>query len=164
MIAAYLDTAYLLKLYWPELGSEAVRALADRVDVVVCSLHGRAELITAAHRKLREAPEAGANFKSQISDLKSGGTAALSALLAQVAADQAAGAIAWLPITEAHLDRVATVVRRAPATVYLRAADALHLASAAEAGFAEIYSNDRHLLAAAPLFGLRGIDVIGAAG
>ena len=145
MIAAYFDTAYLLKLYRPEHGSDAVRSHAATVDVIVCSLHGRAELIAAAHRKVRE------------------GTATpthVDALLAQVAADQAAGALAWLPIIETHLDRVTAVFRRAPATVYLRAADALHLASAAAAGFPEIYSNDKHLLAAAPLFGLRGVDVI----
>jgi len=146
MIAAYFDTAYLLKLYRTEPGSEAVRALAAKADVLVCSLHGPAELIAAVHRKVREGTATRAH---------------VDALLAQVAADRAAGALDWLPITEAHLDRVTAAFRHAPSTVYLRAADALHLASAAEAGFVEIYSNDRHLLAAAPLFGLRGLDVIG---
>lgn len=145
MIAAYLDTAYLLKLYRPEPGSDAVRALAATADVVVCSLHGRAELIAAAHRKLREGAATPAD---------------LDALLAQVGADHAARALDWLPITDVHLDRVTEAFRQAPSTLYLRAADALHLASAAEAGFVEIYSNDRHLLAAASLFGLQGIDVI----
>lgn len=145
MIAAYYDTAYLLKLFRPEPGADAVRAHAATVDVLVCSLHGRAELIAAAHRKVREGSATPAHME---------------ALLAQVAADQAAGALHWLPITEAHLGRVETVFRRASASVYLRATDALHLASAAEEGFTEIYSNDRHLLAAASFFGLRGIDVI----
>lgn len=46
-----------------------------------------------------------------------------------------------------------------PATAYLRAADAVHLVSALEAGFTEIWSNDRHLLAAAAYFGLQGRSV-----
>jgi len=145
MIRAYYDTAYLLKLLRPEPGAEAVRAHAATVDVLVCSLHGRAELIAAAHRKIREGLATSAH---------------LAALLDQVAADEAAGALEWLPITDTHLDRVEAAFLQAPATVFLRAADALHLASAAEAGLREIFSNDRHLLAAAPLFGLRGVDVI----
>jgi predicted nucleic acid-binding protein len=56
--------------------------------------------------------------------------------------------------------RVESVYTTAPPATFLRAADALHLACAAVHGFTETYSNDRHFLDAAPLFGLRGIDVI----
>lgn len=44
--------------------------------------------------------------------------------------------------------------------VFLRAADALHLASAVAQGFEEIYTHDRHMLAAAAAFGLQARDVI----
>ena len=40
-----------------------------------------------------------------------------------------------------------------------RAADALHLACAAEAGLGDVYSSDRHLVAAAPHFGLRAVTL-----
>jgi predicted nucleic acid-binding protein len=145
MIAAYYDTTFLLKLYWPEQGSDDVRAHAANIDVIVCSLHGKAELIAAAHRKFRE----NAATKIQI-----------SALLEQIETDQQAGALHWLPITEHHLQRVTAAFGKAPANIFLRAADALHLASAAEERFPEIYSNDRHLLASAALFGLSGGNVI----
>ena len=145
MTAAYYDTSYLFKLQCQESGSAEVRAHAAGVQAIFCSLHGRAEFVSAGHRKVRE----GAATQEH-----------LRALIAQLHVDTAAGAIQWLEISEAHISRVESVYRVAPATTFLRAADAIHLASAAEQGFSQIYSNDRHLLAAAPLFGLRGVNVI----
>jgi hypothetical protein len=37
--------------------------------------------------------------------------------------------------------------------------DALHLVTAADSGFVEVWTNDRHMLAAAPHFGLVGRSV-----
>jgi predicted nucleic acid-binding protein len=111
----------------------------------VCSSHGRAEFYSIGFRKLRE----GLTVPST-----------LQAVFAQYNADVAGGDIRLLPLTDAVLDRVESVFATAPATTYLRAADAIHLATAVEYGFAEIHSNDKHLLAAAPLFGLRGVNVI----
>lgn len=145
MIAAYFDTAYLLKIYLSEPGADAVRAHAAGIDILACSLHGRAELAAAAHRKIRDGSATAANIQ---------------ALLTQAAIDHAAGALHWLPLPDSMVTRVEAAFRAAPAATFLRAADALHLASAAEHGFSEIFSNDHHLLAAAPLFGLRGINLL----
>ena len=51
---------------------------------------------------------------------------------------------------------------RLPSEVFLRTGDAVHLISAREHGFQEIYSSDRHLLAPAPHVGIAGLDVIRA--
>ena len=145
MISAYYDTNYLFKLQCNESGSNEVEAHARTVDVLYCALHGKAEFISAAHRKIRE------NSATQ---------ADLHLLLAQLHADTAAGGLRWIPVNDIVIQRVESVFRRAPAKTYLRAADAIHLAAAAEMGFQEIYSNDKHLLNAAPLFGLQGVNVI----
>ena len=47
-----------------------------------------------------------------------------------------------------------------PEDVFLRSADALHLTCAAANGFSAVYSHDRHLLNAAPHFGLEGRDIL----
>lgn len=110
-----------------------------------CVLHGKAEFISAAHRKIRE----GSATKRD-----------LEFLLAQLSADTSAGGLSWLPVTDEIIDHIENIYRSAPVATYLRAADAIHLACAAHAGFLEIFSNDKHLLAAAPLFGLHGVNVI----
>lgn len=61
-----------------------------------------------------------------------------------------------LPCSERLLEEAAQTVLRLPAGVFLRGGDAIHLAAARDAGFTEIWSNDRHLLAAASHFGLTG--------
>jgi predicted nucleic acid-binding protein len=66
--------------------------------------------------------------------------------------------ISFLLLTPAVVDRVYETFQNLPANIFLRTGDAIHLATAAEAGFQEIYSNDRPLLAAVTLFKLKGIN------
>lgn len=145
MSQAYYDANYLFKLQCVENGTAEVRAHAATVNILYTAAHGRAEFASAAFRKVREGSATPSDFRLAI---------------AQVKADAATGNLRFIPVTDAILDRVEQVFSTAPATTYLRAADAIHLATAAEAGFAEIHSNDKHLLAAAPLFGLVGVNVI----
>ena len=51
------------------------------------------------------------------------------------------------------------VIRRVPKTVFLRAADAIHLACARDSGFTEIYTGDRHMTLAAPHFRVRAVTI-----
>lgn len=48
MNSAFYDANYLFKLQSGEAGAAEVRAHAATVDVLVCSLHGRAEFASAA--------------------------------------------------------------------------------------------------------------------
>jgi predicted nucleic acid-binding protein len=71
-------------------------------------------------------------------------------------ADIQGGVWSLLPISERFLFRVESLISALPRSLYLRAGDAIHLAAAQGGGFAEIWSNDKRLLAAAPAFGLVG--------
>jgi predicted nucleic acid-binding protein len=141
----YFDANYLGKLQWPEHGSTEVAACASHAGDLYTATHGGAEFYSSGHRKLREGKAT---------------TIILKTIFAQFDSELAAGKIVLLPLTDAIIDRIETVCATAPATTYLRAADALHLATAAVHGFTEIHSNDKHFLAAAPLFGLVGVNVI----
>lgn len=140
----YFDTSYLVRLYYDDPGFREVRELAA-TDHVACALHGQAEGIAAFHRKFRE----------DAVPLKS-----YRALLAQFEADHKAGAIQWLPSGPDVLQQIREVYAGLPGSVYLRAADGMHLATAAVHGFRIVYSNDTHLLAAARHFGLKGVNLI----
>ena len=140
----YFDTSYLVRLYFQDAGWEAVRKLAG-TDHLTCAAHGHAEMIAAFHRKLREGVISPAHY---------------AALLGQLESDLSQGAITWLPIATDTLNRAAHVYRSLPPSVFLRSADALHLASAAQQGLGAVNSNDARLLAAAPHFGLSGCNII----
>lgn len=140
----YFDTSYLVRLYFDDPGFEAVRALAS-TDHLTCAWHGQAETIAAFHRKFREKTIRLSQYR---------------ALVGQFAADQKAGSVTWLPAGPEINERIAWVYAELPPTVYLRAADALHLATAALHGHRCVYSNDAHLLAAASHFKLEARNVI----
>jgi len=140
----YFDTSYLVRFYLRDAGFDAVRQLAASV-LPASARHGRLEVVAALHRALREGR------------IKQDG---LRQALEQFEQECRSGALHWLILTEAVFSRAERILTEAPATTFLRAADALHLGCAAENGFTEIYSHDRHLLAAASLFGLRGVNVI----
>lgn len=141
----YLDTSYLIKLYADEPGADDVLAWLEGKGDLVCAAHGRLELFAAFKRHQRERRLTGSG---------------LAALLKQVARDESSLLLRWLPLSTELITTACGKVAGLPPAVFLRAADALHLACAADAGLKEIYSHDRHLLAAAPHFGLEGCDVI----
>jgi predicted nucleic acid-binding protein len=141
----YFDTSYLFRLYYHDAGADRVRALAE-TDHVACAVHGQAEMLAAFHRKLREGAIR---------------PVAYAALLGQVQAHIEAGAFQWLAQDQEIFLRIRHAYQRLPASVFLRAADAMHLATAAESNFRVVYSNDTHLLAAAKHFGIEGKNVIG---
>ena len=142
----YFDTSYLVRLYLDDAGCELVRELATHSEVASC-WHAQAEVLCSLHRGLREGRLDAEQYR---------------ALLDQFHSDCADGAFRWLPLADPILARLDRIVAAAPAATFLRATDALHLACAAENGFTEVYSHDRHFLAAAPLFGLRDVNLIPA--
>lgn len=145
MKTLYFDSNYLFRLYSTEWGADEVQVLSAQADALATAWHGRAELASILLRKRREealSEEVVEEIRHQMED------------------DVRSEIIAFLPLTETVMTRLESVLAAAPATTNIRAADALHLACAAEHGFTEVYSNDRLFLAAAPLFGLTGVNVI----
>lgn len=144
---AYFDTAYLLKCYLKEQGWRRVRALAAERERIACSVFGRLELHAALHRKLREGELTVEQHQ---------------AVLRQLSLDEASGVWHWIPLSAGAMTAVVDLFRHLPSDVFLRAGDAVHLISARESGFQQIFSSDRRLLAAAPHVGIAGADVIEA--
>jgi predicted nucleic acid-binding protein len=141
----YFDTAYLAKCYLNEQGSNEVRKLAAASGRLACCEFGCVELAATIHRNLREGKITRAQNRL---------------ILDQFDSDEANHVWTWLPVTPELFASAAARFRVMKPSIWLRAADALHLACAVEHGFKEIYTNDRHLLEAAAAFKIKGCNVI----
>jgi len=137
----YFDSAYVAKCYLNDPDSERVRRLVRKPAVLVSSSLCIAEVCCAIYRRVREralAPAQGAE---------------LSDLFRQNVDD---GVWTLVPSSERLLWEVSRALRSLPEDVCVRAGDAIHLVSARQEGFTEVWTNDRHMLAAAVHFGLKG--------
>jgi len=140
----YLDSAYIAKYYVNERDATAVRKLIRQASRICSSSWALVEVSCVFLRHIREE-----------SLTVSQGHELMNVFRSHVEADF------WnlIPVTDALLGRTASLIRGLPTNVPLRAGDAIHLASALEAGETEVWTNDRHLLAAAASVGLRGKSV-----
>ena len=88
----------------------------------------------------------------------------MRAILKDFEEDEQNGVWQWFAVTSELLEKSRQAVLDIPTTVFLRSADALHLACAEDHGFQEVYTNDRHMLNAARHFHLTGVNVLGEHG
>jgi predicted nucleic acid-binding protein len=140
----YFDTCYIAKFYFNEPDSARVRELVRGADQIRSSAWALAEFHSVLHRRVRGgdiSPEEAGDLASRFS------------------AHARAGLWSFIPVHEALLRRTGLLMVAAPRTIFLRTADAVHLAAAQEIGEPEVWTNDRHMLAAAPYFGLNGKSV-----
>jgi predicted nucleic acid-binding protein len=143
-VSAYFDSAYIAKCYVNEPDSARVRALLHTSGGAHSSSLARAEVAATVLRHLREGALSGKQaFVLQTDFVK----------------DLSAGVWTMIPVSDDFMARVAGRLARMPAETQIRAGDAIHLCAASEAGFTEVWTNDRHMLGAAPAFGVRGISV-----
>ena len=140
----YFDTSYIAKFYFNEPESPRVRDLARTADALYSSLWAFAEFHAVLHRYLRE----GALSPTDARDLAS-----------RFSGHIADGLWNLIPVHEALLRRTSALMVSAPNDLFIRTADAVHLTTAQEIGEREVWTNDRHMLTAAPYFGLAGRSV-----
>ena len=140
----YFDTCYIAKFYFNEPESLRVRELVRKADAIHSSLWALAEFHAVLHRRLREgkvsrrdARELALRFSAHIAD----------------------GLWNLVPVNEALLRRTSALMLSGPADLFIRTVDAVHLTTAQELGERTVWTNDRHMLAAAAYFGLVGQSV-----
>ena len=140
----YFDTSYIAKFYFNEPESPRVRELVREADALHSSLWALAEFHAVLHRHLREGA------------LSSGDARELASRFSEHIED---GLWNLIPVHQALLRRSSALMISAPREIFIRTADAVHLTTAHEIGERYVWTNDRHMLAAAAYFGLTGRSV-----
>jgi uncharacterized protein len=140
----YFDTSYIAKFYFNERESSRVRELVRKADTIYSSLWALAEFHSVLHRRLRE----GVSSQSDTRELA-----------ARFSKHIENGLWNLIPVNEALLRRTSALMISAPRDLFIRTADAVHLTTAQELGERDVWTNDRHMLAAANYFGLAGRSV-----
>jgi len=137
----YLDSAYIAKYYLNEPDSLRVRKIIHGASSLISSAWSVAEVSCVFHRYLRQGALRDRQFRTLSREF-----------LAHVDREL------WtlVPVTGALIRRMNSLIVTLPANVFLRAGDAVQLVSALEAGETEVWTNDRHMLAAAQHFGITG--------
>lgn len=136
----FCDTSTVAKLYVVETESKAVRRLLEAADQRFVSDLVRVELMAVFHRQLREKVWSREKFDVAVR---------------QFNADDIGGFWTWIPLDAAIIDAAAKTLVTLPDTVFLRAADCLHLVTGLHHNFPEIYTYDKHQALAAPALGLK---------
>ena len=137
----YLDSAYIAKYYLNESDSETVRRAIHRADWLTSSEWSVAEVACAFHRHFRQ----GQLAARQLQELSKAFRKHIQE-----------GLWSLVPLNTRLLGRVSTAMESLPSPVFLRSGDVVHLVSAQDSGEAEVWTSDRHMLSAAPHFGLSG--------
>lgn len=140
----YLDTSYIAKFYFNEPESPRVRKLVLGADAIHSSMWAFAEFHAVIHRRLREGLSSPRDVRELASRFSEHVTEGLWNLI---------------PVNEALLRRTGALLASAPPDIFIRTADAVHLTTAQEMGERDVWTNDRHMLAAASYFGLTGRSV-----
>jgi len=140
----YFDAAYIAKCYLNEPGADRVRRVAYSAQGLASCELGRLEFACIIKRHLRE---------HHLTRREA------AAILKEFEEDEKNGVWHWFGMSAALVEQARQAVIRLSLNVFMRAGDALHLTCASEHGFSQVYTNDRHMLAAASYFTLTGIDV-----
>lgn len=140
----YFDSAYVAKCYLNDPDSERVRKMVREPVELVSSAICIAEVSCAIHRRIREG-ELTRRQGQELCDVFRGHV------------DE--GIWTLVPLSDRLLWDLSPVLIGMPPGVFVRAGDAIHLISARQHGFRDVWTNDRHMLSAASQFGLRGRSV-----